>query len=93
MLKTAVLILILLACNSCTTVPAQVAGYRELSSTEGLERLVASTNAYAKRQRTWFRNQLEARSISGGRTEEMFRQAMPLLAAKNVKCQDLTPTF
>lgn len=55
-------------------------GYREawlvsrgrLPRAEGLARLIAATNAYAKRQRTWFRTQLpQAVSIPGGPLDDM----------------------
>jgi len=38
----------------------------ELSEAKGLAEMVRVTNAYAKRQRTWFKTQLEARSIDAG---------------------------
>lgn len=64
-------------------------GYREalacararLSPREGLDRLIASTRAYAKRQRTWFRTQLEATPIAGGPLEKMTRDALAALGA------------
>lgn len=47
-----------------------------LSADEGLARLVNSTCAYARRQRTWFRNQLGAQAVAGGSLEDMRRQAL-----------------
>lgn len=44
----------------CLGYPEALAAARgELSAADGLERLVAATNAYARRQRTWFRGQTE----------------------------------
>lgn len=63
-------------------------GYREAlavlagrrSGAEGLAEMVRATNAYAKRQRTWFRTQLAARGIDGdaapGRLPELARRAL-----------------
>ncbi|MBI5238845.1 MAG: tRNA (adenosine(37)-N6)-dimethylallyltransferase MiaA [Elusimicrobia bacterium] len=51
----------------------------ELPPEAGLARLVSATNAYARRQRTWFRHQLPARSVAGGGAEEMLRQAVSLI--------------
>jgi tRNA dimethylallyltransferase len=47
-----------------------------LSSDEGLARLVNSTCAYARRQRTWLRHQLSAQPVAGGRLEDMLGQAL-----------------
>ena len=52
----------------------------ELSENEGLRGLVRETKAYAKRQRTWLRHQLAARSIAGGATADMLAQARSLLS-------------
>lgn len=63
----------------------QSLGYREalaavegrISPEEGLRLLIASTNAYAKRQRTWFNNQLPgAVRIAGGPTQGMLDAAL-----------------
>jgi tRNA dimethylallyltransferase len=63
-------------------------GYREawlcsrgkLSKAEGFDRLVSATNAYAKRQRTWFRTQLPgAVTVPGGPLEEMTRRSLEAL--------------
>lgn len=43
----------------------------ELDSGAALEEMIAGTVAYAKRQRTWFRNQLDAVVIPGGPLEAM----------------------
>lgn len=60
-------------------------GYREawlcsrgkLSKAEGFDRLVSATNAYAKRQRTWFRTQLPgAVALPGGPLEELTRKSL-----------------
>ena len=51
----------------------------ELSAEEGLARLVRATNAYARRQRTWFRHQLEASPVAGGNLDAMLRQALALV--------------
>lgn len=50
-----------------------------LKSVEGLERLIRSTLAYAKRQRTWFRGQLKAQTVQGASLERMVEQALGLL--------------
>ena len=51
-----------------------------LSEAEGLSEMVRVTNAYAKRQRTWFRRQLEALTIDAGaspaRMLELARMAL-----------------
>ena len=52
----------------------------ELGLDIGLQRLMRATCAYAKRQRTWFRHQLDAAAISGAQTEEMLRQALRIYA-------------
>jgi tRNA dimethylallyltransferase len=62
-------------------------GYREalavldgsLGEPEGRARFVAATLAYAKRQRTWFRAQLDAETIAGGPLESMTAQALRLV--------------
>lgn len=62
-------------------------GYREamaaidgtLPAEEGYALFLKSTLAYAKRQRTWFRNQLRAETIAGGSPEDMARQAERLV--------------
>ena len=46
---------------------------------EGEARLLRSTLAYAKRQRTWFRNQVEAVAIRGGATERMVEDSLEAL--------------
>jgi tRNA dimethylallyltransferase len=57
--------------------PEAVACIRgELDNNEGLRRLVSSTCAYARRQRTWFRHQLAATSIAGGEFSEMVSAAL-----------------
>jgi tRNA dimethylallyltransferase len=50
-----------------------------LSADEGLARLMKSTWAYARRQRTWFRHQLSARAVIGGNLEDMLKQALQCL--------------
>jgi tRNA dimethylallyltransferase len=63
-------------------------GYREalavvggaMAADEGYQRFVRSTLAYAKRQRTWFRNQLRAETVTGGTTEEMAQQVFRALS-------------
>jgi tRNA dimethylallyltransferase len=52
----------------------------EISSEEGLRRLIASTCAYAKRQRTWFGAQRKAVSIRGGSLQAMLDQALAALS-------------
>lgn len=42
----------------------------ELSETAGLEATIRATNAYAKRQRTWFRGQLSGVAVDAGGTPE-----------------------
>ena len=54
---------------------------RGLSDDEGLQRLIRSTLAYAKRQRTWFRGQLKAKTVEGTSLERMVEQALSLLEA------------
>jgi tRNA dimethylallyltransferase len=54
----------------------------ELPPQEGLARLVASTCAYAKRQRTWFRTQLAAQPLAGGDPDSMLRGACALISPK-----------
>lgn len=51
----------------------------ELSSDEGLERMIQKTNAYAKRQRTWFRHQIQATPVAGAKTQDMLRQISSLI--------------
>lgn len=59
-------------------------GYREavavvdgsLGEKEGYERFAKATLSYAKRQRTWFRHQLDAEAIEGGSAESMTAQAL-----------------
>lgn len=48
----------------------------EMTSEEGLRELIRSTQTYAKRQRTWFRHQISARSIKGAPTNDMLTQAL-----------------
>ena len=50
-----------------------------LSSEEGLRRLISSTCAYARRQRTWFRHQVAAAALAGGRPEDMLAGALSLI--------------
>ena len=66
----------------------QSLGYREaisvskgeLSRDEGLALLIRSTNQYAKRQRTWFKNQTPgARVIPGGPLDAMVAKALEAL--------------
>lgn len=66
----------------------QSLGYREalaclrgeISSSEGLQRLIRSTMSYAKRQRTWFRHQIAVnREIEGGAVDFMLAQAREAL--------------
>lgn len=52
----------------------------EISSEEGLKRLIASTCAYAKRQRTWFGAQRGAIPIQGGPLDAMLEQALAALS-------------
>ncbi len=63
-------------------------GYREalavlggtLSDAAGLEALIAATRAYAKRQRTWFRGQLDAAPVvAGADAEETLARALSVL--------------
>lgn len=62
-------------------------GYREalacargkMSEAEGLAELIRGTVAYAKRQRTWFRNQLDAESLDASAGEDaLLARAMTL---------------
>ena len=63
-------------------------GYREavavadgtVGDEAGYEAFERATLAYAKRQRTWFRNQLNGEPIDGGSTEAMAAQALRALA-------------
>ena len=65
----------------------QSLGYREavacvrggLDREEGLRLLVHATCAYARRQRTWFRHQLDAAPVAGGRTQDMLTEALRCL--------------
>lgn len=52
-----------------------------LGSREGLESLISSTRAYAKRQRTWLRTQLRATPIAGGTLERMTADALAAIGA------------
>ena len=55
--------------------PEAVACVRgESSLEEGLLKMIQATHAYAKRQRTWFRHQIQTTPISGAKTEDMLRQ-------------------
>ncbi|MBI5208914.1 MAG: tRNA (adenosine(37)-N6)-dimethylallyltransferase MiaA [Elusimicrobia bacterium] len=66
----------------------QSLGYREALSTlegsmtqdEGLELLIRSTHAYAKRQRTWFGRQVSALRIDGAGADAMLAAALKSLA-------------
>ena len=53
-----------------------------LSLDEGLARLLSSTCAYARRQRTWFRHQINAQAVAGGRLEDMLKQALRLIPGR-----------
>ena len=65
----------------------QSLGYREailcaqgeISCEQGLEKLIASTLAYAKRQRTWFAHQISAIKIAGGACEAMLQEALKII--------------
>ncbi len=65
-------------------------GYREalecvegrLSCEEGLKKMIAATLAYAKRQRTWFRNQTVSVSIKGAEPGEMAESVLSQLKEK-----------
>lgn len=63
----------------------------ELSREEGLARLINATGAYARRQRTWLRNQLAARPVDGASVEEMLRQAAPLIPQQGDPSTDHAP--
>lgn len=52
----------------------------EISSEEGLRRLVASTCSYAKRQRTWFARLRGAVSVPGGSPQAMLEQVLRALS-------------
>jgi tRNA dimethylallyltransferase len=56
-----------------------------LSCAEGLARLVNCTCAYARRQRTWFRHQLDAQALPGGRLEDMLAEALPFILDRGVR--------
>ena len=59
-------------CFASLGYPEAVACVRgQLEPEEGLQRLINSTCAYAKRQRTWFRHQVSAVPVTGGRIEDM----------------------
>lgn len=62
-----------------------------LSREEGLSRLTAATNAYARRQRTWLRSQLAALPVAGAGTAEMLRQAAPLIPQQGGQSTDHAP--
>jgi tRNA dimethylallyltransferase len=51
----------------------------QLSLAEGLRRLISGTCAYARRQRTWFRHQVAAAALAGGRPEDMLAGALSLI--------------
>ncbi len=55
-----------------------------LAPDDGLARLVSSTCAYARRQRTWFRHQLNAQAVAGGSLESMLTQALHLILSHRV---------
>ena len=66
----------------------QSLGYREalacsqeeLPVEQGLQRLIRATLAYAKRQRTWFKNQIAiTQIIAGGSTDQMLKQSREAL--------------
>lgn len=50
-----------------------------LGPEEGLSRMIRATLAYAKRQRTWLRHQLESAEIPGARAEAMAERIISLL--------------
>ncbi|MBI4679435.1 MAG: tRNA (adenosine(37)-N6)-dimethylallyltransferase MiaA [Elusimicrobia bacterium] len=67
----------------------QSLGYREalsclegrITADEGLALLIRATTAYAKRQRTWFKNQLPAATrVEGGPTQRMLDAALRMFA-------------
>ncbi len=67
-------------------------GYREAvavnrgdeSSADGLAALIRATQAYAKRQRTWFRHQLDAEIVdAGGPAEGVLAGTLALLEARH----------
>ncbi|MBI5631134.1 MAG: tRNA (adenosine(37)-N6)-dimethylallyltransferase MiaA [Elusimicrobia bacterium] len=68
----------------------QSLGYREalqavkgeISSAHGLSELVQLTHAYAKRQRTWFRHQIQAQIIPGGPLERMLEDLLSAIHAQ-----------
>lgn len=69
-------------------------GYREAlavlggesSSDDGLAAMTAATRAYAKRQRTWFRHQLDAAPIAAGASpEETLERALAALEVAREK--------
>ncbi len=65
-------------------------GYREalacvegrLAPEAGLARMISATLAYAKRQRTWFRNQTPSIPIRGATPEEMAQEVLTKLEAR-----------
>lgn len=67
----------------------QSIGYREafaclrgsLSSEEGLRLMTQASFSYAKRQRTWFRNQLKCLEVRGGGTQAMLMDSLSALHA------------
>lgn len=53
----------------------------ELEDAEGLDAMIRATAAYAKRQRTWFRHQLDAVAVdAGGKPAETLAAALKALA-------------
>jgi tRNA dimethylallyltransferase len=69
-------------------------GYREavsvlagsLSDADGLEEMIRGTHAYAKRQRTWFRHQLDAVAVEPAPTaDETLSRALTALEAPREK--------
>jgi len=54
-----------------------------LAPEEGLRRLISSTCAYARRQRTWFRHQLSAQAVAGADLEAMRGQALQFIPGRH----------
>ncbi|TPW19906.1 MAG: miaA, partial [Elusimicrobia bacterium] len=59
---------------------ARAAARGEMPASEGLERMVTATNAYARRQRTWFKGQTQTAWLdpagAAARAERLVAEAL-----------------